>query len=58
MEYPPVVEQSHQHTRTFTLGKLSTQFFEQRLNVGPAHIGRDWPSEDQFQGTLMLSFHG
>ncbi len=53
MEYPPVVEQSHQHPRSFSFIHLATEFGEQCLDIRPTHIARYGATVDQTTVSLQ-----
>ena len=57
MKYTHPSEEKNLDARTFAFQNFSTQLPEERLNVGPANIGRNGSGKYQLQRTLMLSFH-
>ena len=57
MKYTHPSEEKNLDARTLAFQNFSTQLPEERLNVGPANIGRNGSGKYQFRRTLMLSFH-
>ena len=58
MEDANFLKQDHSHTAAFSLADLCAKLYEERLNIAPPDVAARRTSEHQFEGALMLSFHG
>lgn len=57
MEYSSVPKKTNTNTRTFTLGNLSPNLFEESQNIRPLDVSRDGMRKDGFESFMMFSLH-